>query len=129
MLELQGNQIRLYGVEGVRGRPAREFQRYLGRREVVCEPIADGNEHRCRVDDKDLSRVVLFNGGGARPDLLTHPEKTPQRLHALAGLRESPLGPASRVGLCLRNAAADVDAIGRARRRRITRHPPSADQR
>jgi hypothetical protein len=44
---------------------------YLGRREVVCEPI---NEHRCRVDDQDLSRVVLFNGGGrattsATPDL------------------------------------------------------------
>jgi penicillin-binding protein 1A len=64
VIELLGNQIRLYGVEGVRGRPAHELRRYLGRREVVCEPIAGGNEHRCRVDDQDLSRVVLFNGGG-----------------------------------------------------------------
>jgi len=63
-LEVQGRIVRLYGVEGTRGRPAREFQRYLGRREVVCEPIGDGTEHRCRVDDQDLSRVVLFNGGG-----------------------------------------------------------------
>jgi hypothetical protein len=61
VIELQGHQIRLYGVEGVRGHPVRELRRYLGRREVVCEPI---NEHRCRVDDQDLSRVVLFNGGG-----------------------------------------------------------------
>jgi penicillin-binding protein 1A len=65
-IELQGHQIRLYGMEGVRGHPVRELRRYLGRREVVCEPIGGGNEHRCRVDDQDLSRVVLFNGGNAR---------------------------------------------------------------
>jgi penicillin-binding protein 1A len=63
-LEVQGRLVRLYGVEGARGRAAREFQRYLGRREVVCEPVGNGTEHRCRVDDQDLSRVVLFNGGG-----------------------------------------------------------------
>lgn len=56
--------VRLFGVEGVRGRPAREFTRYLGRREVACEPAGSGSEYRCRVDDQDLSRVVLFNGGG-----------------------------------------------------------------
>jgi endonuclease YncB( thermonuclease family) len=48
----------------VRGRAAREFRRYLGSREVACEPTGSGNEYRCRVDDQDLSRVVLFNGGG-----------------------------------------------------------------
>ena len=63
-LEVQGRPIRLYGVQGGRGRAAREFRRYLGRREVVCEPIGSSNEYRCRVDDQDLSRVVLFNGGG-----------------------------------------------------------------
>ena len=63
-LEVQGHPIRLYGVEGVRGRAVREFKRYLGRREVACEPIGSSNEYRCRVDDQDLSRVVLFNGGG-----------------------------------------------------------------
>jgi endonuclease YncB( thermonuclease family) len=43
---------------------------------VACEPIGSGNEYRCRVDDQDLSRVVLFNGGGrassnATPELRT----------------------------------------------------------
>jgi penicillin-binding protein 1A len=63
-LEIQGRVVRLYGVEGTRGRAARELRRYLGRREVACEPVGGGNEHRCRVDDQDLSRVVLYNGGG-----------------------------------------------------------------
>ena len=63
-LELQGRVIRLFGVEGARGRAARELRRYLGRREVVCEPAGGSNEYRCNVDDQDLSRVVLFNGGG-----------------------------------------------------------------
>ncbi len=63
-LEIQGRLVRLYGVEGTRGRAARELRRCLGRREVVCEPVGGGNEHRCRVDDQDLSRVVLYNGGG-----------------------------------------------------------------
>jgi endonuclease YncB( thermonuclease family) len=49
---------------GVRGHPAREFRRYLGNREVACEPAGGGNDYRCRVDDQDLSRVMQFNGGG-----------------------------------------------------------------
>jgi penicillin-binding protein 1A len=64
MLEIQGRIVRLFGVEGVRGRVAREFRRYLGNREVVCEPTGSGNDYRCRVDDQDLSRAVLFNGSG-----------------------------------------------------------------
>jgi len=64
MLEIAGRVVRLFGVEGTRGRPAREFTRYLGSREVACEPAGSGSEYRCRVDDQDLSRVVLFNGGG-----------------------------------------------------------------
>jgi penicillin-binding protein 1A len=64
MLEIQGRIVRLFGVEGARGRAVREFRRYLGNREVVCEPAGGGNDYRCRVDDQDLSRVVLFNGAG-----------------------------------------------------------------
>ena len=69
ILEIQGRVVRLFGVEGVRGRATRDFRRYLGSREVACEPIVSGkivsgNEYRCRVDDQDLSRVVLFDGGG-----------------------------------------------------------------
>jgi penicillin-binding protein 1A len=64
ILEIQGRVVRLFGVEGVRGRATRDFRRYLGSREVACEPTGSGNEYRCRVDDQDLSRVVLLNGGG-----------------------------------------------------------------
>jgi penicillin-binding protein 1A len=64
MLEIDGRVVRLFGVEGTRGRAARDFKRYLGSREVACEPAAGSSDYRCRVDDQDLSRVVLFNGGG-----------------------------------------------------------------
>src|SRR5262249_16967348 len=63
VLEIDGRVVRLFGVEGTRGRAARDFKRYLGGREVACEP-AGSSDYRCRVDDQDLSRVVLFNGGG-----------------------------------------------------------------
>jgi len=63
MLEIEGRVVRLFGVEGTHGRAARDFKRYLGSREVSCEP-ASSSDYRCRVDDQDLSRVVLFNGGG-----------------------------------------------------------------
>ncbi len=56
--------VRLFGVEGARGRAARDFRRYLGRRQAVCELASTGNEYHCSVDGQDLSRVVLFNGGG-----------------------------------------------------------------
>jgi penicillin-binding protein 1A len=69
MIEIDGRLVRLFGVQGTRGRAARDFGRYLGRREVICEPTGSGNDYRCRVGDQDLSRVVLFNGGGrATPD-------------------------------------------------------------
>jgi 1A family penicillin-binding protein len=64
VIELDRRMVRLFGVEGVRGRAVREFRRYLGRREVVCESAGGGNLYRCRVGDQDLSRVVLYNGGG-----------------------------------------------------------------
>jgi hypothetical protein len=69
VLELNRQIVRLFGVEGVRGRPVRDFRRYLGRRDVMGEPAGAGNIYRCRVGDQDLSRVVLYNGGGrAAPD-------------------------------------------------------------
>jgi membrane peptidoglycan carboxypeptidase len=69
VLELNRQIVRLFGVEGVRGRPVRDFRRYLGRREVTCKPAGAENIYRCRVGDQDLSRVLLYNGGGrAVPD-------------------------------------------------------------
>src|SRR5262249_50873709 len=40
VLEIDGRVVRLFGVEGARGRAARDFKRYLGSREVACEPAA-----------------------------------------------------------------------------------------
>jgi hypothetical protein len=37
---------------------------YLSKELTQPLPTKSGSEHRCRVDDQDLSRVVLFNGGG-----------------------------------------------------------------
>jgi 1A family penicillin-binding protein len=64
LIELQGRRIRLYGVEGVRGTATREFRRYLAGREVGCTATGVNDEYRCEADHQDLSRVVLFNGGG-----------------------------------------------------------------
>ncbi|MDB5591082.1 PBP1A family penicillin-binding protein, partial [Enterovirga sp.] len=68
-LEVEGVPVRLFGVEGVGGRPARDFARYLRRRPVSCEAQGEGKSYRCALDGYDLSRVVLYNGGGrAGPD-------------------------------------------------------------
>lgn len=64
-LLLQGRRIRLFGVEaaGDAGSTG-ELTRYLGGREVVCDVVTRPDIYRCQVDGKDLSAVVLFNGGG-----------------------------------------------------------------
>jgi len=66
-IELQGHQIRLYGMEGVRGHTVRELRRYLGRREVVCEPIGGGNEHRSCCSTRRGPRDNERDAGFAQP--------------------------------------------------------------
>lgn len=56
--------VRLAGLVGRGGGAAREMAHYLAGREVVCEPAADAGYHRCRAGERDLSEVVLSNGGG-----------------------------------------------------------------
>ncbi|AWN51613.1 glycosyl transferase [Methylobacterium sp. 17Sr1-1] len=73
-LRLDGQNVRLAGVEGQGGAFAREFRQYLRRREVTCQPAGGADLYRCRAGEQDLSEVVLFNGGGraapgAPPDL------------------------------------------------------------
>ncbi len=64
-LSLQGRTIHLIGVQtdGDVG-SANELTKYLGGREVDCEPAGPTDVYRCQVDGMDLSMVVLFNGGG-----------------------------------------------------------------
>ena len=63
-LDVQGQVVRLFGVEGATGRMARELARYIGGREAVCEAAPSAGAYRCRVDEQDLSELVLRYGGG-----------------------------------------------------------------
>jgi endonuclease YncB( thermonuclease family) len=77
-LEFRDKTIRLIGIEGERGRAARDLARFLRRREVTCEP-AGGDLHRCRVEGQDLSETILLAGGAratadAPPELLAAEE-------------------------------------------------------
>lgn len=62
-MRIEGERVRLLGVDGVPGEAAQAMADYIGDREVQCRPSA-GGRHRCEVDGWDLSEVVLFNGGG-----------------------------------------------------------------
>jgi penicillin-binding protein 1A len=80
-LNVEGKVVRLYGIDGWRNsRALREFGRYLHRGEVECTPFADQGSYRCTLNGQDLSKVVLFNGGGraaaeATPELLAIEEE------------------------------------------------------
>ena len=73
-LRVGGKVVRLFGVEWVRGGQADELSKYLRGRQVSCQPAPGSSAHICTVEGRDLSEVVLFNGGGrasaeATPDL------------------------------------------------------------
>lgn len=74
-LRVGGRLVRLFGVEWVRGGQPEELTRYLAGRPVTCRPVAGSEAFLCAVKGRDLSEVVLFNGGGrasseATPDLV-----------------------------------------------------------
>ncbi|KQT58633.1 hypothetical protein ASG52_21095 [Methylobacterium sp. Leaf456] len=74
-LRVGGKLVRLFGVEWVRGGQADELSKYLRGRSVTCLPAAGSSAHVCTVEGRDLSEVVLFNGGGrasseASPELV-----------------------------------------------------------
>ena len=64
-LRMQGRIVRLFGVEWAKGGgKSEDLTTYLNGREVVCEPASGADVYRCQVGGQDLSKVVLFNGGG-----------------------------------------------------------------
>jgi len=74
-LRIHGKVVRLFGVERVRGGRGEALARYVRGRDVICRPAPKPDAYRCRVGERDLSIVVLYNGGGrvsaeATPDLL-----------------------------------------------------------
>lgn len=60
-LSIDGQMVRLHGVAGS-GRFVEQMQRFIAGREVRCTPVA-GGRYRCEVGGRDLSRVVIYNGG------------------------------------------------------------------
>jgi penicillin-binding protein 1A len=67
---IRGRRIQLEGIVGdTDRRVVRPLARFLRRREVMCEPGAAPERYRCNVDGRDLSELILSNGGArATPD-------------------------------------------------------------
>ncbi|MEZ0172444.1 thermonuclease family protein [Microvirga sp. TS319] len=87
-LSLEGEVVRLFGVEWAPGAGKPEdLTNYLRGREVTCEPTGGADTYRCRVGEQDLSRVILFNGGG-QPTA----EATPELKAAADKAREAGIG-------------------------------------
>jgi len=87
-LSLKGEVVRLFGVEWAPGGGKPEdLTGYLNGREVACEPAGSNDVYRCQVGNQDLSRVVLFNGGG-RPTN----DATPELKAAADKAREAKIG-------------------------------------
>jgi endonuclease YncB( thermonuclease family) len=82
-LRIEGNLIRLFGVEWARGGQSEDLVRYLRGRATTCRPTGAGNLYRCDVDGRDLSQVVLYNGGG-RATADAPPELVAAENHAKA---------------------------------------------
>ena len=86
-LRIGGRLVRLFGVEWVRGGQAEELARYIAGRSVTCQPAPGSETMTCAVDGRDLSEVVLFNGGGR-----ASPEASPELVAAEDHARSERLG-------------------------------------
>jgi penicillin-binding protein 1A len=64
-LLLNGALVRLDGIAGERGAPANELARYIGGREIACEPVdRNAPKYRCTLGNYDLGEAILLNGAG-----------------------------------------------------------------
>ena len=86
-LRLNGKLVRLFGVEWVRGGQADELTRYINNRPVTCQPVPGSENQICQIEGRDLSEVVLFNGGGRASS-----EATPELVAAEDHARSERLG-------------------------------------
>jgi endonuclease YncB( thermonuclease family) len=85
-LRIEGKVVRLFGVEWARGAQAEDLTRYLAGREVACTPSTRPDRHRCQVNGRDLSQVVLYNGGGRATADATPELKAAEEQARTAGL-------------------------------------------
>jgi endonuclease YncB( thermonuclease family) len=86
-LRVGGKVVHLFGVEWVRGGQAEELARYIAGRAVVCQPAPGSENMNCVVEGRDLSEVVLYNGGGR-----ASPEASPELVAAEEHARSERLG-------------------------------------
>jgi endonuclease YncB( thermonuclease family) len=86
-LRLEGRIVKLFGVEWARGGQQDDLVNYLRNRQVECRIVEGSVSYRCIVDGQDLSRVVLYNGGGR-----TTAEATQELLQAEDRARDQRLG-------------------------------------
>jgi endonuclease YncB( thermonuclease family) len=63
-LLLSGKIVHLFGVHSTEGAKPADLERYLAGRAVACTSIDGADAFRCEVEGRDISQVVLFNGGG-----------------------------------------------------------------
>ncbi|WP_375453276.1 thermonuclease family protein [uncultured Methylobacterium sp.] len=86
-VRVSGKLMRLFGVEWVRGGQADELTKYLAGRPVACVPAPGSENFSCTVEGRDLSEVVLFNGGGRAA-----PEASPELVAAEDHARTERIG-------------------------------------
>lgn len=86
-LRIGGKIVKLFGVEWTRGGQSEELKKYLAGRQITCKPAPASSAHTCLVNRRDLSEVVLFNGGGR-----ASPEATPDLIAAEDRARTERLG-------------------------------------
>ncbi|TXM91303.1 nuclease, partial [Methylobacterium sp. WL122] len=86
-VRVAGKVLHLFGVEWVRGGQADELSKYLAGRAVTCTPVPGSENVSCTVEGRDLSEVVLFNGGGR-----ASPEASPELVAAEDHARTERIG-------------------------------------
>ncbi len=85
-LLLNGEIIHLDGIAGERGAPGNQLARYIGGREVACEPVDPGvPKFRCKIGDYDLGEAILLNGAGRAADNASERLRSAEEKARLAG--------------------------------------------
>jgi 1A family penicillin-binding protein len=85
-LRVAGREVRLAGIVGLPGGFVAAMTQWIGGREALCQS-RENDTWQCRVDGRDLSELVLSNGGGR-----VAADAPPELRRAERAARESRLG-------------------------------------
>jgi len=86
-LRVHGKLVRLFGVEPMpnMSSDSNDLLTYLNGREVSCQNVGAPDTYRCLVAGKDLSQIILFNGGGRATAEATVDLKRAEELARVSG--------------------------------------------